>query len=163
MADRRVVCGVMLLAAVLLARVPAFAGGAAEACCQCNCSGNITQCVTSFNCALLCFNMGCAVATENVCAVGVFAGCDSGCNAICNPPPATPSQTPTATSTGTPTGTPVPNGGSCMDTAQCAPGLVCVNNICSPTGAPASSPRGLAIAAGLLALIAAFALRRRRA
>ena len=176
MADRRAFCGALLLTLVLLARSQAVAGTGTESCCACDCGGAPICLGATVDCAFECADFDeCDVASSQVCAVGVFAGCDSECGAICNTPVPTPSQTATATATATvtqtpsstatvtQTSTPVAIGGACMDTAQCAPGLVCVNNICSPTGAPASSPRGLAIAAGLLALIAAFALRRRGA
>lgn len=163
MADRRAWYGAALVAAVLCWQGQALGSAATEACCTCNCSGTITQCVTTFDCATTCLNMDCAVNTSQVCAVGVFGGCDGSCGAICQTATATASHTPTATATATVTGTPVPNGGACTDTAQCAPGLSCINSVCSPIGAPAISSQGLGLGAGLLALIAALSLRRRRA
>ena len=134
MTYRRGFWGAVLIAALLLARSPAGAGGApTEACCLCDCDGP-DVCVTSFDCTTTCMNMACTVASNQVCAVGSFAGCDANCGAICN--------TPTPTSTATVTATIISTPG--------------------PAGAPASSPRGLAIGVGMLALIAALALRRRR-
>ena len=133
MTDRRRFWGAVLIAALLLTRSPAGAGSATQACCLCDCDGP-DMCIISVDCATTCTNMACTVAGNQVCAVGDFAGCDGSCGAICNTPVPTPSSTATATIISTP----------------------------APAGAPASSPRGLAIGVGMLALIAALALRRRR-
>jgi hypothetical protein len=99
-------------------------------------------------------------------------------------PTDTPTATPTATATSTPT--PLPNGASCSDGAQCA-SEICVDAVCcdracdgpgercnlagrigtcgvtDAVGAPALTPRTLALAATLLLAVAALALLRRRA
>ena len=78
-------------------------------------------------------------------------------------PTPTPSDTPTATPTATLTATPVPEGGPCMDTAQCEPGLACVNDICSDgVMVPTTSRTGLFVLAALLALVGVLVLWRRR-
>jgi hypothetical protein len=93
-----------------------------------------------------------------VCRCGIPFACDS----IEVLPPPTPTSTPTLTPTHTPTGTPVPDGGSCTETAQCEPLLVCTDGICQRAApAPQLSPAGLGIALGLLVGTAALALRRR--
>ena len=60
-----------------------------------------------------------------------------------------------------PTGTRVPEGGACTDTAQCGPGLVCADNVCTafPAPAPAVSGPALALAFAVLLAIAAVSLR----
>lgn len=100
-------------------------------------------------------------------------------------PTGTPTHTPTTTPTATPTNTPIPNGGSCTNGPACASGfcvdLVCCDSACAAPGeqcnlagqrgtcasvtapAPALTPRALVFAAALLAVVAAFALRRRAA
>jgi hypothetical protein len=73
--------------------------------------------------------------------------------------------TATATSTATATtGTPVPEGGACMETAQCEPPLSCIDGVCTrtPAPAPALTPGLLIVALGLLAAIAAVGVWRRR-
>ena len=73
--------------------------------------------------------------------------------------------TATATSTATATtGTPVPEGGACMETAQCEPPLTCIDGVCTrtPAPAPALTPGLLIVAVGLLAAIAAVGVWRRR-
>ena len=129
MNDRRGFWGAVLIAALLLARSPAGAGSATEARRRCDCDGP-DMCITSIDCQTTCTSMACTVAGSQVCAVGVFAGCDANCGAICNTPVPTPSSTATvtATVTATPISTP------------------------ATVGAPASSPRGLAIGVGILAL-----------
>ena len=91
--------------------------------------------------------------------------------------------THTATATPTATPTPQPNGSSCTDPGQCS-STFCVDGVCCDTRcdapgeqcnlpdgrgtctgttapAPALTPRALLFAAALLAVVAAFALRRR--
>jgi hypothetical protein len=77
-------------------------------------------------------------------------------------PTATPSSTPTATPTMAPTSTRVPEGGSCMNTSQCAPALLCVDGVCTAPSvpAPATSRSGLLMALGVLVVIAAGSLHR---
>jgi MYXO-CTERM domain-containing protein len=137
---------------------------AQPSCCECDCGVNNTVCIgVSTNCDADCADYDeCGVENDFVCVNGTFGGCEDGCNPICETPTATPTATATQTSTATATRTPVAIGGSCMDTAQCAPGLSCVNSICTPPGVPAVSPTGMVIAVGLLALIAAVAMRQRR-
>lgn len=135
------------------------------ACCRCNCGSDSGQCFESTDCTADCNDMDCDVESDFVCINGTFGGCDTGCNPICatETPTNTPTGTPTDTPTATPTNTPVPQGGSCTDTAQCAPGLTCQHNICTDAApAPASSPAGLLIGLGLLAAIAALAIGKRR-
>lgn len=100
---------------------------------------------------------------------------------------ATPTATASATATGavtnTPTASPVPQGGVCTDASQCGTGHcadgVCCNTVCdqplqqcnlpgragtcasTAAGAPAMTPWGLLVAAGMLAGIAGLALQRR--
>jgi hypothetical protein len=111
--------------------------------------------------------------------VGFVAG--GACNAgSCQTPTATPSVTATATATDTP----IPNGGGCTEPSECESGncedavccdeecegpLVACNlpgqvGTCSSIAAPAptTSPRGLAVAIGLLVAVAALALAARR-
>jgi hypothetical protein len=124
----------------------------------------------------------CAETDQEVCEGGMgtfFPGgsCDLGtgmCQAGSPSPTSTPSQTPTVTPTFTPSATPtvtptgaptstrVPEGGSCMDTAECAPNLLCVGGVCTGTSitAPATSRLGLLIALGVLIVIAAGSLSR---
>lgn len=100
-------------------------------------------------------------------------------------PTATPTATPTSTPTSTPTNTPVPNGGSCMDPAQCAStfcvtGVCCdracdqpnercnlagSQGICTVPSAPAPALSGTWLVAGILVLLAigGLSVRSRRA
>src|SRR5262249_26766939 len=117
-------------------------------------------------CDAACLGQGCEFEGASACAPGSVTACDSNCNAICSTntptstPTETPTNTPTATPTNTPTATPVPAGGKCMDTAQCAPGLTCEDNICPPTApVPASSPTVLLLILSALAAIGVLALR----
>jgi hypothetical protein len=68
----------------------------------------------------------------------------------------------TATPISTPTSTRVPQGGSCMNTSQCAPALLCIDGVCEAPSvpAPATSHWGLLVALGALVVIAAGSLRR---
>ena len=72
--------------------------------------------------------------------------------------------TATATSTATPTATPVPEGGACMETAQCEPPLSCIDEVCTrpPAPVPALTPALLIVAVMLLAAIAAVGVWRRQ-
>jgi hypothetical protein len=88
--------------------------------------------------------------------------------------------------TPTPTETPVPQGGGCTESAQCASGLTCADEVCCDTPcdqpdeacdlpgrpgtclstvtaqAPAIAPGVLPIAVGVLTAVGAFALYLRR-
>lgn len=115
---------------------------------------------------------------------GTFAGNGTTCSSdICEP---TATSTVTATATATPTNTPAPQGGSCTDASQCAPGLFCSDQVCCDTAcagpqvscnqpgqvgtcaaiaaqAPAASNGGLLLMLGTLIAVGlgAMALRRR--
>ena len=166
MTGRRSVQVLAIIAILGLATNQARAGGAPQnGCCACDCGvgmGVPPVCLgASADCEFECADFDdCQVASIQVCVDGSFGGCDVGCNPICATPTATAMASSTAT--GTPTNTPVGMGGSCLTTADCAPGLSCENNVCAATGAPASSPAGLVVGAGLLAAIAALALRGQR-
>ena len=116
-------------------------------------------------------------------AVAVKGGVDAGTalldfNCIAAPPTATPTETATstatststatasrtATNTATPTATPVPEGGACMDTAQCELPLSCIDEVCTPPPAPAPAltSTALVVAVMLLAAIAGVGVWRRR-
>jgi hypothetical protein len=59
----------------------------------------------------------------------------------------------------------IPAGGACDPASdQCAPGLECINNVCTapPALAPALSPLGLAALAAALTVLGGAALMRRR-
>lgn len=118
----------------------------------------------------------------NCCTAGQT--CENGF--LCVDPTSTPTMTPTPTatptSTETPTNTPIPNGGSCIDPADCSSGN-CVDDVCCDTvcteplrncnvpgqvgvcsdvePAPTLSPRSEVFAIILLAGTAAWAFRRR--
>jgi Bacterial Ig domain len=95
---------------------------------------------------------------------------------VCPPPTSTATGTSTATatrtatgtatgtSTATPTATPVPEGGACMETAQCEPPLSCIDEVCTrpPAAVPALTSMALIVAVMLLAAIAAVGVWRRR-
>lgn len=72
--------------------------------------------------------------------------------------------TATGTSTATPTATPVPEGGACMETAQCEPPLSCIDEVCTrpPAPVPALTSMALIVAVMLLAAVAAVGVWRRR-
>ena len=146
---------ISLRAALAIAALIAIHARAAEAgfnvCCLCHCGKLLSVCIgLSFDCDADCLDRKCDFEGATSCVGGTLTGCDSNCQPICptdtpiSTPTQTPTNTPTATPTITPTATPVPAGGSCTDTAQCAPGLTCQNNICTATApAPATSPTGL--------------------
>jgi hypothetical protein len=161
---------ISLRAALAIAALIAIHASAAEAgfnvCCVCDCGKFNRPCIgLSSDCEADCLDRKCEFDSASSC-VGTVTGCDSDCQALCptdtptSTPTETPTNTPTATPTITPTATPVPAGGSCMNTAQCAPGLTCQNNICRATApAPATSPTGLLFILGALAAIGVLALR----
>lgn len=169
MVQRRVISVAAALALLLFAGARAQGGPAQMGCCLCDCGSEVDCVGESSDCGAACAALGeCDVDDFRVCDSGTFQSCGAGCRPVCTTPTATPTTTPTgtgtSTATSTPTNTPVGNGGSCVSTDQCAPGLSCVSNICVPAAeAPASSPTGLLVGAGLLLAIAALALRRQRA
>jgi len=147
----------LAIAAVLAIHAPAAEAGPIAACCVCACGELSFPCIgLSSNCDTACAERGCDFEGASSCP-GTVAGCDGDCQAICA------TETPTVTPTTTPTATPVPVGGSCTDTAQCAPPLICQNNICATT-APvrAISPMGLLFIVGALAALGVLALPRDR-
>ena len=126
-------------------------------CCICsNCTGTAPpNCVVPTLlglCEDYCFGHGC---TNSNVVPGPFR---------CGLPCVAPTATGTATSTATPTATPVPEGGACMETAQCERPLSCIDEVCTriPAPAPALTPVLLIVALGLLAAIAAVGVWRRR-
>ena len=139
MTDRRGFWGAVLIAALLLARSPAGAGAPPEARAACA-TATAQTCVSLRSIARPLFEHGLHRRRQSGLRGRGLRRIDANCGAICNTPVPTPTSTATVTATVT-------------ATIISTPG---------PAGAPASSPRGLAIGVGMLALIAALALRRRR-
>jgi len=132
------------------------AGGTVRACCAdlANChSGRADSCFDPRE-------------PENVCLqTAIGSGfCDGTCTASTPTATATATGTATATSTATPTATLVPEGGACMETAQCEPPLSCIDEVCTgnPAPAPTLTPVLLFVVVMLLAAIAAVGVWRRR-
>jgi hypothetical protein len=152
------------LLVVMVLMVPA---GAWAACCRCNgCPTGVPCFMTGFVEAQDCFDMlcpaGCGDAVSNsALPCSVFPG---DCTTIDGVP--VPSRTPTTTvtATQTPTATPVPEGGMCVETAQCEVPFSCIDGVCSaiPALAPTLQPLSVIAGLGLLAAIAALGLRRRK-
>ena len=150
----RISLGVALAIAALIA-IHSRAADAQE-CCLCDCGKFNFVCIgLSSDCAADCFQRSCNFENASSCPGGA-ADCDGSCQAVCA------TETPTSTPTQTPTATPVPPLGSCTETAQCAPGLACQNNICTALApAPATSRTGLLVILGALAAIGVLALKSR--
>ena len=151
--------------------------------------GNATECV--------CRALGCCLLANDSCLPSVTAlEClvagtkwveDGTCAVDCAPPTPTPTETPTstptATATATATSTGIPNGGSCVDPADCMSGN-CEDDVCCDTAcdgpqescnlpgnegvctafaaaAPAASHGGLLLLVAALGIVAALTLWRR--
>jgi len=144
---------------------------------------------TSGACSLpgdTCFEMS---AEDCAAASGTFGGVGTFCQTTCVPPTPTftptitPTTTPTVTPTSTPTNTPIAQGGACTAGSQCAT-TFCVDGVCCDTActeplqkcnlpghdgtcssaaavAPTLTPHALMIGLILLAVTAAWAIRRR--
>jgi hypothetical protein len=122
---------------------------------RCDVDGNACTC-QEISCCLINNGMDCAVATQLDCEPnGMFVP-----NGDCQQN-ACVTNTPNPTPTLTPTNTRVPDGGSCMTSAECA-SLSCVDGVCQPLVSPAPATSGYALAAGLVILIGLGAVAMRR-
>ena len=108
---------------------------------------------------------GCSGFTLHKCPEGqVRIDTDCGGVDVCGPTCVTftPTRTETPTPpTSTPTATKVPEGGTCMETAQCETGLRCLEGTCVRLSVtPATSRSGFLVALAVLATVAGLTLRK---